>query len=103
MKEWKLVEQIQKQRPGWRFSLLGGDKEYGYRTNKDGSLKRDRKRNIMVVEILIPFGWRAEFFGHHDPRKDDGRRHSSVAMDTAAGAIREACRLAQEAIDRGEE
>lgn len=95
MKEWKLVEKIQKLRPGWRFMLIGGDKSMGYKLNKNGSFKRGPGRGLVVDESSrIPFGWRAEFFGDEDPRICDGSRHAIGSGQTAEQAVVRACAAA---------
>jgi hypothetical protein len=81
---WTLVEETQKEHPGWRFCLLGGDVEMGYKKRKSGD-------NIEVDEnSRYPFGWKAEFFGELDPRKDYGQRHAEAYAPTAPQAICEA-------------
>jgi len=71
-----VVLELQKRNPGWRFSLLGGDMSMGYVRDADGWLVKDENEDVIVVESpLVPFGWKAEFFGHEDPRKNCGQRH----------------------------
>jgi hypothetical protein len=96
---FSLVEQIQKDRPGWRFSLLGGDVCFGYKTDKKG--KHVRKNGSLVVDKKkkAAFGWRAEFFGHEDPSKDYGQRHASAGNYLHMNdAIIMACAQARKAI-----
>lgn len=76
---WLVVEVIQQKNPGWRFLLLGGDLSYGYKNNLVGLGVDPSKR--------LPFGWRAEFFGHIDPSLDTGTRHASEWAETPALAI----------------
>ena len=57
---WRVVEKIQRDEPGWRFGLLGGD---------------------------IHFRWKAEFHGHIDPEQNYGQRHGQAYADTAPRAI----------------
>jgi len=86
---WDVVMRVQALHEGWRFSLLGGDRTMGYRMNNDGSFKRvGRKREIVVVPTSrCAFGWRAEFFGHVDPRKNYGDRHGGAHHMSAPMAI----------------
>ena len=64
---------IQKERPGWRFSLLGGSTSYGYKRSKSGKIVGVNKKE------KIFFGWQAEFFGSINPTKCTGGRHVSTA------------------------
>lgn len=57
---FELVDQLQSERPGWRFDLLGGD---------------------------TGFGWEAEFFGYANPEKNFGQRHAQGHAETPAKAI----------------
>lgn len=85
---WTVVKYVQEKNPGWRFSLLGGDVSMGYATAKDGSWKRDRNGDLVVVEqSREAFGWKAEFHGHLDPRKNTGQRYGSEYATTAPHAI----------------
>ena len=68
---WQVVEKVQADNPGWRFSLLGGDEGW----------------------------WNAEFFGHIDPTKNYGQRHSSEYAPTAPLAI---CLAALRALENKE-
>ena len=61
---WVLVEWIQRNNAGWRFSILGGD------TSDSGF-----------------FGWRAEFFGHFAAAQNYGQRHASTRAVAASLAI----------------
>lgn len=84
-----MIEEIQKKRPDWRFSLLGGDRPREYKLSKDGRItgyKRTRK----------PFGWQAEFFG----LKDNERLQSGVYL-SADEAILIAVTMAKKAIKEG--
>lgn len=65
-----VVDQVQRMNPGWRFSLLGGD---------------------------MQFGWHAEFFGHSDPRLDYGQRHGTAYAATREMAI---CLAALAAVEK---
>ncbi len=94
---WLLVEAVQKQHEGWRFSLLGGDRTMGYRTNADGSFKTDKTGRAVVDETSrFSFGWKAEFFGEVDPRQNYGDRHASVYSESETRAIVIACILASQ-------
>lgn len=95
---FQVVERVQEMHPGWRFALLGGDGTMGYYANPDGSIKRDGNGEPVVSENepLQPFGWKAEFFGESDPRKDYGDRHGTASADTPAEAI---CKAAIAAIE----
>lgn len=76
---WRVVAEVQRRQPGWRFGLLGGDVTYGYRNGKPSN---GVDRNSRVV-----FGWNAEFFGHVDPRFSTGERHGEAFAETPAHAI----------------
>jgi hypothetical protein len=67
-----IVERMQQLHPGWRFSLLGGD------TDIEGE----------------GFGWKAEWFGEADPRKNYGQRHGSARAETPFRAVAIAAVLA---------
>jgi len=97
MKVWKEVVKVQRMRPGWRFSLLGGDVSYGYNRTKNGRIS---KHHPIDYSQVVEFGWRAEFFGDIDPSKDAGQRRVQVAARTAEGAVREACKQAIAVIKR---
>lgn len=91
---WRLVEAVQKKHPGWRFCLLGGDESMGYQIGKDGNLKRHKGRLVVAEASRFAFGWKAEFFGDVDPRKDDGSRHAEGRGETMQEAIAHACEKA---------
>src|SRR4051812_27764622 len=55
---WRVVAEIQRRFPGWRFSLLGGDTSYGYWY--PGGIGTDAMVDKSRREV---FGWRASFFG----------------------------------------
>lgn len=55
LKVFELVLEIQKDRPNWRFSLLGGDLPRDFKRNKLGDITGYKKTRS-------PFGWQAEFF-----------------------------------------
>lgn len=57
-----LILEIQKERPDWRFILLGGDQPREYKRNRAGKITGYKKKRS-------PFGWKAEFF-----RTEDGVR-----------------------------
>jgi hypothetical protein len=63
---WEVVAKVQRDQPGWRFVLLGGDSRMGRWSGKP---------------------WKAEFFGHADPNQDYGQRHGEAYADTAQLAI----------------
>ena len=94
------VLQVQRLRPGWRFMLLGGDTQMGYKLNKDGSLKRSGRARMIIVDesSRVPFGWKAEFFGEMDPRHDYGDRHVRVSRISLEDAIEVACNIAMRKI-----
>lgn len=58
---WEIVEHVRSKHPYWRFCLLGGDKKFR--------------------------GYKAEWFGHEDPKKDYGQRHADEYARTAPMAI----------------
>jgi hypothetical protein len=92
-----LVKEIQKDRPGWRFSLLGGDFSYDYIRTKCGEIKGVSKK-----KPLVEFGWQAEFFGDIDPSKNTGERHVSSGLYRDPGdAIVIACAMARKLINQG--
>jgi len=76
---WQLVRDIQELHPGWRFSIVGGDRQMGY---IDGSPSKGVDRSRRVA-----FGWRAEFFGHQDPTQCTGQRHGVGEGQTMPLAI----------------
>lgn len=91
-----LILEIQKKRPGWRFSLLGGDVQYAY--------KRNKKERIIGINRKKKefFGWKAEFFGGIDPSKNTGDRHVSTGYyKDPHDAILMACTMAKKAIKEG--
>lgn len=61
-KAWEVVERIQSIYPYWRFSLLGGDRDF-------------------------KFGYKAEWFGEDKAEDDYGYRHGSSFCATAPEAI----------------
>jgi hypothetical protein len=92
----ELVGSIQKERPGWRFCLLGGDVQYPYKRTKAGRIKGvDRTKTE-------PQGWKAEFFGGIDPQTNTGERHASSEWYASPhDAILMACAQARKAISEG--
>lgn len=85
---WRVVEHVQAVHPGWRFSLLGGDSPFPSEFDADGNYRVGKDRR--------PFHWRAEFFGHEDPRLCTGRRHGEGAATTPALAV---CLAALKAVE----
>jgi len=61
-KAWSVVQQVQKLYPYWRFSLLGGDRDFRH-------------------------GFEAEWFGEGNPHNDYGERHGTAYCTTAPEAI----------------
>lgn len=99
---WQVVERVQELHPGWRFSLLGGDKLIGYASDGYGNFLRDESNGLIVLKhSRIPFGWRAAFFGEADPRLDYGQRHGEAEADTAPRAICLAALRAVTEVDDG--
>ena len=71
--------------------LIGGDSSY--RIFRGG--KRSKRR-------AQQFGWRVEFFGSEDPRKNAGQRHVSTRhYKKISDAILIGCSLAKAAIKKG--
>lgn len=84
-----LVLEIQKERPDWRFSLLGGDSPREYKRSKTGKIIGYKKtRNI--------FGWKAEFF-----TTEAGERIASGNYARPNDAVLIATALARKAIKEG--
>lgn len=77
---WEVVEAVQTQHPGWRFSLTGGDTSFATVYPSTGGIRVDRERRVA-------FGWHAEFFGHEDPEIDTGQRHGEAYARTPMAAI----------------
>lgn len=89
-----LVEKIQKERPGWRFLLLGGDVQFAYKRNKKGRIVGTNKKEKQ------PFGWTAEFFGDIDPTKDTRSRHAKSGYYLRMeDAVIIACSMARKVIE----
>lgn len=78
--------------PGWRFSLIGGDTKMGYKIKKGGGyVKRGKDRKIVVdTKSKNIFGWKAEFFGDANPKKDTGQRHGVAWGHSPCSAIHRA-------------
>lgn len=88
-----LIKQVQKDRPGWRFCLLGGDVQYAYKRNKKGKIVGVNRKKTET------FGWRAEFFGDIDPSKNTGERHVVTQHFVEPGdAVLVACTMARQKI-----
>lgn len=85
---WSVVLEAQRQHPGWRFFLLGGDTCFGC-VNDSPSEGVDESSRVM-------FHWRAEFFGEQNPRKNYGDRHGEASATVAPLAI---CMAALNAIE----
>lgn len=85
-KLFEMINDIQKKRPDWRFSLLGGDTPRQYRRSKTGKI-------LGYAKTRSPFGWQAEFFG----LKDQSRLQSGFYR-SPDDAILIACGLATKAI-----
>jgi len=79
---FEVVDCVQANHPGWRFSLLGGDGE-------------DLGKGQLLPTTAGSGQWQAEFFGHADPKQNYGQRHGQAYADTRALAI---CRAALMAI-----
>lgn len=98
IRNWHLIEEVQRKHPGWRFSLLGGDIQMGYE-QRGGNIVRNPDGSLKVAEASrFPFGWRARFFGDMDPRKVYGETHAEGTGYTAEEAIADACRNVKEAL-----
>lgn len=77
---WEVVVEVQRQHPGWRFSLLGGDRPFGYQLVEGGGYICDRS-------VVYPFGWHARFFGGEDPTVGYPLSNGEADADTAPLAI----------------
>ena len=99
-----LVLEIQTERPGWRFLLLGGDNPFGWKRIKSGELKKRNGGLIVDKKKREPFGWKAEFFGHENPEKNTGQRivQTGFYVDPY-DAVLIACAAARKAINDGVE
>jgi hypothetical protein len=75
----RVVTEVQRKNPGWRFTLLGGDSSSGYIGNVP--------QNGVDRSQLFAYGWEARFFGHRDPELNWGQEHSHEHADTAPLAI----------------
>jgi len=92
---WKVVWEVQRQHPGWRFCLLGGDVSMGYKRDPAGGWVSPL---VVVEDSREAFGWDASFFGELDPRVNCGDRHGEAWADTAPLAI---CLAALQAVESG--
>lgn len=69
---WEVVAEVQRRHPGWRFSLLGGDEQWGYTRHRNtgplikGGAERDDTYTVDKTRASL-FGWHARFFGSQDP------------------------------------
>lgn len=95
----ELVQKIQTERPGWRFSLLGGSFQFDYKRSKTGKIIGVDKK-----KPLVEFGWKVEFFGNIDPSKCTGQRIVSTDFySDPYDAIAVGCAKARKAIKEGVE
>jgi len=86
---FEVVDCVQTNHPGWRFSLLGGDGE-------------DLGKGQLLPTTAGSGQWQAEFFGYADPKQNYGQRHGQAYADTRALAICRAALMAVEAQERTE-
>lgn len=94
---FSFVLEIQQDRPGWRFMLIGGDKAYPYKRSKSGLILGVNRKKKPEVQ-----GWKAEFFGSIDPKSNTGQRHAESGWYASPiDAVIIACARARQAIKNG--
>lgn len=98
---WHVVAEVQRRNPGWRFSLLGGDEQWGYtRRRKAGAIisgGTDREDTYTVDKTQRSvFGWMARFFGSQDATIATPMSWGESHADTAPLAI---CLAALKAVE----